>query len=138
MPRRVTRRPVRRSIPAPDAPAPLPTVTRATAATPGAVLDAAIATMALAIDTIHADIVLISQGKGGDSKHDRASRVAFLATRAGAIAESMRKHEAAHLKRLEAITPTLVLAWFRQLDRTDREHILRELSVIEGRKSGLA
>jgi hypothetical protein len=115
-----------------------PPVVRTTLSTAGAVLDASIDAMALAIDTIRADIELISQGKGGASRHDRASRIAYLAAKAGSIAESMRKHEAARLKRLEVITPALAIAWLRQLATAERLSFLREASQIDARKSGLA
>ena len=119
---------------APDLP---PPVVRTTISTAGAVLDAAIDAMALAIDTIRADIELISQGKGGASRHDRASRIAYLATKAGSIAESMRKHEAARWKRLDVITPALAITWLRQLDQAERLSFLHEASLIDARKSGL-
>ncbi|MCA1833028.1 MAG: hypothetical protein ABR520_11200 [Mycobacteriales bacterium] len=94
--------------------------------------------MALGVDAIRAEIERVRTGKLGKSKRDPGSLVASLASKAGAIYEATRKAEAARLKRLESITPALVLQWFRQLDRADREHILRELSVIESRRSGLA
>src|ERR1043166_8317449 len=112
-----------------------PPVVRTTLSNAGAVLDASIDAMALAIDTIRADIELISQGKGGASRHDRASRIAYLAAKAGSIAESMRKHEAARLKRLEVITPALAIAWLRQLAMPERLSFLREASLIDARKS---
>lgn len=122
----------RRTTPAASVAAP-PT----TAPTLEGVNQGAIETMALGVDAIRAEIERVRGGKA-KSKRDPGSLIASLAAKAGAIYEATRKAEAARLKRLESITPALVLAWFRQLDRADREHLIRELSVIESRKSGLA
>jgi hypothetical protein len=108
-----------------------------TPANAAAVLQAAIGVMAEGVDAIRTEIELIRAGKGGQSKHDNASRVAFLAAKAGTIGEAMRKHEAARLKRIQALSPDVVLAWYRQLDQTGREHILRELMHVDSRRSGL-
>src|SRR5262249_41829663 len=103
-----------------------------------AVHNAALEPMAVSVDAIRDQIDEIATGKTKPSRRDPGSLIASLGAKAGAIYEATRKAEAARLKRIQSITPALVLAWFRQLDRTDREHMLRELSVIESRKSGLA
>lgn len=109
-----------------------------TAATADAVNDTALEAMALSADTILDQIELIKAGRGGESKHDPASRVAFLGARAGVLFEATRKAKAARAKELSAITPALVLAWYRQLDRTERDRILSELMAVDSRRSGLA
>lgn len=109
-----------------------------TLATADAVNDAALEAMALSVDTILEQIQLIRTGKGGESKHDPASRVSFLGQRAGVLFEATRKARAARAKELSALTPALVLAWYRQLDRTERERILSELHAADSRRSGLA
>lgn len=109
-----------------------------TPATSEAVNRAAIEAMALAIDALHHEIAEIQAGRGGESKHDRGSRIAFLAAKAGGIYETTRKAEAARLKRMQGVTPALVLAWYRQLDRAERDHLLGELANIDARRSGLA
>lgn len=110
----------------------------ATEPTAEAVNDTALEAMALSADEILRQIKLIQAGKGGESKHDSASRVAFLGARAGVLFEATRKAKAARAKELSALTPALVLAWYRQLDKTDRERILSEMIAADSRKSGLA
>lgn len=109
-----------------------------TAATAEAVNGAALETMSIAVDVIRDQIELIQAGKGGESKHDPASRISFLGQRAGVLFEATRKALAARARELSVITPALVLAWYRQLDRTERERILSELIAADSRKSGLA
>lgn len=109
-----------------------------TEATIQAVSEAALRAMALSVDAITDQIVLITEGKGGKSKHDPASRISFLGQRAAALFEPLRKERAARAKELSVITPALVLAWYRQLDRTERDRILSELHAADSRRSGLA
>jgi hypothetical protein len=105
--------------------------------TAAAVNQAAIETMAAGVDAIRAQIASIQAGTGGDSRHDAGSRIAFLAAKAGSIYEATRKAEAARQKRLEAMSPAMVLAWYRGLAQADREHIMRELLNVDSRRSGL-
>lgn len=109
-----------------------------TEATIEAVSEAALRAMAMSVDAITDQIALIGAGKGGKSKHDPASRISFLGQRAAALFEPLRKERAARAKELSAITPALVLAWYRQLDRTERDRILSELHAVDSRRSGLA
>lgn len=109
----------------------------ATEATAEAVNGAALATMALAVDSLRDQIAAIRNGKGGKSPHDAGSRIAFLGARAGVLFEATRKAQAARAKELSSITPANVLAWYRQLDRTERDRTLSELHAVDGRRSGL-
>lgn len=102
------------------------------------VLDASLDALQMGVEAIHKEIELISKGKAGKSKHDKASRIAFLSQRVGAIADSVRKIEAARAKRSMSITKALVVEWFRQLDTTDRGRFVRELQQIDSKRSGLA
>lgn len=102
------------------------------------VLDASLEALQIGVAAIHKEIGLISKGKAGKSKHDKASRIAFLSQRVGAIADSVRKIEAARSKRTMSITKALVVEWFRQLDPTDRARFVRELQAIDSKRSGLA
>jgi hypothetical protein len=101
-------------------------------------LDDVIVTMKLGHDAIRSEIELIIKGKAGKSKYDKASRISFHLQRLGQIAESIRKVEAARAKRLDAVTPAMVLAFLRSLDASERAQILREATLIDSRKSGLA
>lgn len=112
--------------------------TSAPKATIESILDASIATLSVGIDAIRDEIDLIIGGKAKKSRHDNASRIAFLTGKVGSIADSIRKVEAARAKRLDNLTPALVLAYLRQLDASDRARILREAQGIDTRKSGLA
>lgn len=109
-----------------------------TEANAAAVNEAAVAVMALAVDSLRDQIEAIRAGRGGESRHDAGSRIAFLGARAGVLFEATRKALAARAKELSVITPALVLAWYRQLDRTERERILSELHAVDSRRSGLA
>jgi hypothetical protein len=102
------------------------------------VLDASIATLHLGITELRAEIELIAAGKGAKSKHDKGSRIAFLTARVGSIADSLRKVEAARAKRLDDLTPAMVLAWLRSLDASERAQFLREALRIDEARSGLA
>lgn len=101
-------------------------------------LDDVIVTMKLGHDAIRSEIELIIKGKAGKSKYDKASRISFHLQRLGQIAESIRKVEAARSKRLDRITPAIVLNYLRSLDASERAQLLREAQAIDARKSGLA
>lgn len=104
-------------------------------ATVDAVLDIAIGAMHLGAVEIRSQMDKIIAGTAEKSKHDKASRLAFLAEKAGSIADSARKVEAARHKRLTGLTRQLVVAWFRtQLTAPEQEQVLRELAgANEGR-----
>jgi hypothetical protein len=112
--------------------------TTVTKPTVESLLDASIETLSLGINAIRGEIVLIAAGKGPKSKHDKGSRIAYLTSRVGSIADSIRKVEAARAKRLSDLTPAIVLAYLRQLDATERAHLITEASHFDARKSGLA
>lgn len=102
------------------------------------VLDASIDTLRIGIDAIRREIMAIATGTAKKTKHDAASRIAFLTGKVGSIADSIRKVEAARAKRFDDLTPAMVLAWLRQLGADERTGFLREASRIDARKSGLA
>ncbi len=107
-------------------------------ATIESVLDDSIATLSLGIAAIRTEIKAITGGTAKSSKHDDASRIAFLTGKVGSIADSVRKVEAARAKRLDDITPAIVLAYLRQLDASDRGRLLREAAALDSKGSGLA
>lgn len=102
------------------------------------VLDDAIGVLHLGIEAIRDEIEKIKAGKAGKSKYDKAARISYLAQKAGSIADSVRKAEAARARRLDEITFELVLTWFRRLDKTDQSRFERELQLIGSKRSGLA
>lgn len=101
-------------------------------------LDDSISTLALGITEIRGEIEKIAAGKAAKSRHDNASRIAYLTGKVGSIADSIRKVEAARAKRLDNLTPALVLAYLRQLEASDRARIIREAQGIDTKGSGLA
>lgn len=102
------------------------------------VLDESIEALRFGVEAIRAEMEKINAGKAGKSKHDKASRIAFLSQRVGAIADSVRKIEAARAKRTNTITVALVLEWFRSLSDGEQERLLRELPNQRRKGSGLA
>jgi len=102
------------------------------------VLDASIETLELGVGALRDEIRAIVDGTAKKSRHDNGSRIAFLTARVGSIADSLRKVEAARAKRLDDLTPALVLAWLRALDASERAGIIREAQGIDTRGSGLA
>lgn len=102
------------------------------------VLDGAIETLHLGLTALRDEILKIKSGKSKSNKHDKGSRIAFLTSKVGSIADSVRKVEAARLKRITSLTPALVLAWFRELDATEQARFLRELQTAGTKRSALA
>lgn len=109
-----------------------------TVATADGVHTAALEAMAVGLDAIHEQIAAIRTGRVVPSRRDPGSVIASLSARAGVLFEATRKAKAARAKELSAISPALVLAWYRQLDRTERDRILSELHAVDSRRSGLA
>jgi hypothetical protein len=101
-------------------------------------LDGSLDTLRFGLAAIDREIRLIASGKAAENGHDAASRIAYLTQRVGAIADSVRKVEAARAKRLDAITPAAVQAWFRGLPRPEQAGFLRELGELASTRSGLA
>ena len=101
-------------------------------------LDSSLDTLRFGLQALDKEIRLIAAGKAEENRHDPASRIAYLTQRVGAIADSVRKVEAARAKRLDAVTPATVLAWFRSLPRPDQAGILRELGELATTRSGLS
>lgn len=102
------------------------------------VLDDVLDTMRAGVAHIRTEIEKIAKGKAEKTGHDRASRIAFLTAKVGAIADSLRKVEAAKAKRKDQLTPDDVIAYVRALDPQDRTRLLRDLAELDNRKSGLA
>lgn len=102
------------------------------------VLDDAIGVLHTGIAAIRDEIQKIQSGKAAKSKFDKASRISYLAQKAGSIADSVRKAEAARSRRLDQLTYELVIAWFRRLEVNDRARFVRELQAIDSKRSGLA
>lgn len=101
-------------------------------------LDASLNTLRFGLEALDKEIRLIAAGKAQENRHDPASRIAYLTQRVGAIADSVRKVEAARAKRLDAITPAAVQAWFRGLPRAEQAGFLRELGELTITRSGLS
>lgn len=115
----------------PRAPSPLP---RSTSPTPQTVLDRAILALDTGLATLQAEVTAIAAG----NSRDKGSRIASLAMRIAGVADAVRKIDAGRAKRLDEITPATVIAWFRELDPSERSGIVRELQHLDGNRSGLA
>src|SRR5690348_10782839 len=100
------------------------------------VLDDAIDTLNLGLTHLRTEIGKIAAGKAKKTRHDPASRIAFLTGKVGAIVDSARKVEGARAKRLEKLTPAMVLEYLRSLDAAERAHILREAQHFDTKRSG--
>jgi hypothetical protein len=102
------------------------------------VLDDSISTLALGLAAIRAEIQAIQSGKSKSEKHDAGSRIAFLTAKVGAIADSIRKVEAARTRRIERLTKSQILAWLRSLEESERAAFLREALRIDEEGSVLS
>ena len=90
------------------------------------VLERLIGTLDRSAEAIDDEIRAIQDGEGGESKFDDGARIAFLAAKAGAIADTLRKIEAARAKRVEKLSRALVVAYLRQLEASERAQVIRE------------
>ncbi|HKP06808.1 MAG TPA: hypothetical protein VJU58_06105 [Microbacterium sp.] len=92
------------------------------------VTDAVLGVLKLGLDAMRDDLQLIIANKAPETKHDKASRIAFITAKAGSIADGIRKVEAARAKRAE-LTPAIVVAYLRSCDERSRRQVL---SAFEG------
>lgn len=100
------------------------------------VSDSVLRLLKTGLDALQSDLEEIIAGTAPETKHDKASRIAFITAKAGSIADSIRKVEAARAKRNE-LTPAIVLAWLRTCDSKSRRQVLSELETLSGRGSVL-
>lgn len=113
-----------------------PTTTPTTTPTSDSVLDDALLTLNEGLGGLRTEIAKIRDGTAVANGHDPASRIAFLTGKVGAIADSIRKVESARAKRVAGLTPSLVLAWFRQLDPSEQQQFLASLTG-DGQRKGI-
>lgn len=111
---------------------------RTSAPTLDGVLDRALTTLNYGLTHIEKELVSIVSGKAKANGHDKGSRIAFLTARVGAIADSVRKVEAARAKRLEQVTHSIVVAWARELAETDLARLIADLEQLNTKRSGLS
>lgn len=102
------------------------------------VLDAALGTIKFGLDELDKEIRSIAGGKAKDNGHDRGSRIAYLTQRAGSIADSVRKIEAARTAKLGRLTRAQVMEWLRAQEPPVRASIAREMSASSGTGSVLS
>lgn len=101
------------------------------------VLDRSITILMDGLDAISHEIGQIRSGVSESDRHDPASRIAFLTAKVGSIADSVRKVEAARSRRVEKLTKAIVMAWFRQLDPSERASMMREVRRLDDEGSVL-
>lgn len=63
--------------------------------------------------------------------HDPASRIAWLAQRAAAVAAEQRKAESGELAAIRKLSPVVVLTWIKQQTPEYRARLLREVAAID-------
>ena len=63
--------------------------------------------------------------------HDPASRIAWLAQRAAAVAAEQRKAEAGEIAAIKRLSPAVVLTWIKQQSPEYRARLLREVTAID-------
>lgn len=102
------------------------------------VLDDALGTIKFGLDELDREIRSIAAGKAKDNGHDRGSRIAYLTQRAGSIADSVRKIEAARTAKLGKLTRAQVMEWLRAQEPPVRSSIARELAASSGTGSVLS
>jgi hypothetical protein len=107
------------------------------AATMRTTLAKAHAIMDAGIDALAKEVDKLISGKAADSKHDPASRIAYLTKKVAEIADSARKIDAADVKRAAALTRPMVLRWMRGLEPDQRAAIRRELDAMDDEESVL-
>jgi hypothetical protein len=66
--------------------------------------------------------------------HDPASRIAWLAKQAAAVAAEQRKAEAGELAAIRKLSPAAVLLWVRQQTPEYRARLVREVAAIDARE----
>lgn len=102
-------------------------MTKKTKATSESVLESIIGTIAVAADAIRTEIDLIKAGKAKANGHDTGSRIAFLSSKLGSLADSVRKIDAARSKRTGELTLAHIVAWLRQQPKETQAQLTREL-----------
>ena len=90
----------------------------------------AVSTMEAAVRAIQTEIENVASGKAAKSKHDPASRIAWLGQRAAAIGEAARKMVAGQRRSRGMITRGEVLGWLREQEPTVRAAVAREIAAI--------
>lgn len=109
--------------------------------TPESVIDDAVALLheGLAIVRQEMDAIRAGTAKraGGKRGRDPVLRVSFLSRSAAQIADAVRKVEKERARRLEQLTPALVLAWLRSVDPTERDQVIREAMALAEKRNGL-
>lgn len=66
--------------------------------------------------------------------HDAASRIAWLAQRAAAVAAEQRKAEKGELDAIRKLSPAVVLTWIRQQTAEYRARLVREVTAIDSKQ----
>src|SRR5689334_22057761 len=66
--------------------------------------------------------------------HDPASRIAWLAQRAAAVAAEQRKAEKADLDAIKRLSPAVVITWIKQQTPEYRARLLRDVAAIDNKE----
>ena len=67
-----------------------------------------------------------------------ASNLATTLTKLASVQAEQRKAAAEERKRLNSVTPAMVLTWFRTIGPDERRQLVREIQSLDARGSGLA
>lgn len=83
------------------------------------------------LGAIRNEIRGLASGAIDPKPHDRASRIAWLAKNAAAIAAEQRKAKLANLRANRNLTPQQLLAYFKGLSRAERSAWIRDITAMD-------
>jgi phage terminase Nu1 subunit (DNA packaging protein) len=69
-------------------------------------------------------------------KHDKASRIAWLAQKAASVASEQRKAELAELRATNDITPRAMSNWIKRSTKAERDQLRRDLDAADRHQRG--
>lgn len=93
--------------------------------------------LVMGVDALHVELKTIVESKDDkNAKYDKASRIAFVLSKAGPVGDTIRKMQAAEQKRVTALTLQQIVAWLRA-NPEDRARVAREISQMDGRRGGV-
>jgi hypothetical protein len=87
-----------------------------------------------ALTAIRKEIRAIAAKEIKPKGHDPASRIAWLAGRAAAVAAEQRKAEKGEIDAIRKLSPAVVMTWIRQQTAEYRARLVREVTAIDSKE----